>query len=214
MKVDYAPFCDRMVERYEGNYGWNKDDPGGPTKFGITCYDLAEYMGKKMDSMAAWAPIVKAMTLQTAEDIYATKYATACDFDALGPGKDTTIFDFLVNSGRTSIRVTQELVGVPVDGVMGPVTLAAVNNYNPVAFINSLCAARMSFLRSLSIWPVFGAGWTARVTDLRSYSLALTMPKAAESPATYSAKPSRIPDAYGKGYDPEQILALTGGAAA
>ena len=51
-QLTYLPFTARMINRYEGGYGWNRADPGGPTKYGITCYDLAEHRGLKMDSMA------------------------------------------------------------------------------------------------------------------------------------------------------------------
>ena len=60
MQSTYKAFIDRVIDKYEGGYGWDKDDKGGPTKYGITCYDLAEHMGQKMTSMAQWAPIVKA----------------------------------------------------------------------------------------------------------------------------------------------------------
>src|SRR5665213_1419957 len=99
MQADYDPFVGRMIQRYEGPYGWNKKDPGGPTKYGITCFDLAEHMGQKMDSMARWAPIVQAMTLATAEQIYSTKYAVAIGFNALPAGCDVVVMDYAVNSG-------------------------------------------------------------------------------------------------------------------
>src|SRR6516165_5391519 len=89
--ADYQPFVERMIFRYEGGYGWDKSDPGGPTKYGITCYDLAEFMHEKMDSMARWAPIVKAMTLATADQIYQQKYAVQCDFNDLMAGADCTV---------------------------------------------------------------------------------------------------------------------------
>jgi lysozyme family protein len=101
MQQDYQAFVERMIARYEGGYGWDRRDPGGPTKFGITCYDLAEYLGEKMNSMSAWAPRVKAMTLATADEIYKKKYATACQFDALNAGCDCVVFDFGVNSGSS-----------------------------------------------------------------------------------------------------------------
>jgi lysozyme family protein len=75
--------------KYEGNYCWDKGDSGGPTKFGITCYDYAAYKHQKMNSMSAWAPKVRAMTLPEAEDIYITKYATKTRFYELNSGKDT-----------------------------------------------------------------------------------------------------------------------------
>jgi hypothetical protein len=50
--VTYKAFVDRMISKYEGGYGWDANDPGGPTKYGITCYDLAEHLGERMTSMA------------------------------------------------------------------------------------------------------------------------------------------------------------------
>jgi lysozyme family protein len=51
MLENYVAFCSRMIKKYEGGYGWDKGDSGGPTKFGVTCYDLAAHRGQKMDSM-------------------------------------------------------------------------------------------------------------------------------------------------------------------
>ena len=202
MVVDYAPFVERMIARYEGGYGWDPNDPGGPTKYGITCYDLAEHRGQVMNSMAQWAPLVRAMTMQEADDIYASKYATACAFNALGAGKDCVVFDFGVNSGPSrSIRYAQQVVGVDVDGILGPVTLLAINSYDPAKFINGLCDVRLSYLRGLSIWPVFGAGWQARVSDLRTYSSNLAFPPMKAALDGYTDKLERVPLAYGKGYD-------------
>lgn len=200
--ADYQPFVERMIERYEGGYGWNRNDPGGPTKFGITCYDLAQHRHQKMDSMGRWAPIVRAMTLEEADDIYAEKYATACRFNELGPGKDCVIFDFGVNSGPSrAIKYAQRVVGVAVDGVFGPITLKAINDDVPMTFINRLCDARLSFLQGLRTWPTFGRGWTARIKDLRKYSLGLLAQPKGKLMAVYTNKPRRIHLAFAKSWN-------------
>ena len=201
--ADYTPFVERMINRYEGGYGWDRNDPGGPTKYGITCYDLATFMGQRMDSMQRWAPIVKAMPLATADEIYETKYATACGFNALNPGDDCVVFDFGVNSGPSrSVRYAQGIVGVTPDGIIGVITIKAINAYNSRNFINALCDARLRFLQTLPTWSHFGAGWAARVADLRQYSLNLTQPPLATPLEGYSEKPVRIPLAFAKGYRP------------
>jgi len=140
--------------------------------------------------------------LQTAEAIYRTKYTTACDFDNLGPGKDCVVFDFGVNSGpSTAVKFAQMVVGVSVDGVLGPITERAINDCDPVEFIEGLCAKRMAFLESLPTWPTFKGGWSARVTDLKAYSLALATPKPmALVSAPLSEKLTRIPNASAKAY--------------
>ena len=210
MQNDYAPFVERMIARYEGGYGWDRSDPGGPTKFGITCFDLAEHRHQGMNSMAQWAPLVRAMTIQEADDIYASKYATACAFNNLGVGKDCVVFEFGVNSGSSrSIKYAQRVIGIGVDGILGPATLSAINNYDPAKFVNGLCDARLGFLHGLNTWSVFGGGWASRVADLRAYSLHLVFPPAKAPLEGYEDKFERIPFAYGKAYDPEDTPVTT-----
>lgn len=159
MQADYAPFADRMIHRYEGPYGWNRKDPGGPTKYGITCYDLAEHMGQTMDSMERWAPIVQAMTLETAEQIYATKYAVAIGFNELPAGCDVVIMDYAVNSGVNRGKRIR-------DAFKADLT-------DPKKFIDEVCAERLRFMHAIrggSAWAEFGHGWQARVTDLQAYA--------------------------------------------
>ncbi len=175
MQENYKAFVDRMIERYEGGYGWDKGDTGGPTKYGITCYDLAEHRHQHMDSKARWAPIVKAMPLSEAEDIYAHKYATATRFNDLHSGSDCAVFDFGVNSGSSrAIKYAQLVVDTKQDGVLGPITLAAINAMDANRFVDQLCDHRLHFLQQLKIWHIFGRGWSSRVTDLRAWCHRLT----------------------------------------
>lgn len=202
MQANYEHFVERMIFRYEGGYGWDRADPGGPTKYGITCFDLAEYLHEPMNSMSAWAPRVKAMTLQTADEIYRRKYATACRFDDLNSGPDCAVFDFGVNSGPSrAVKFSQKIVGTVQDGILGPITLQAINSMSASAFVNKLCDARLAFLRSLRTWGRFGRGWSARVADLRRYSVALAATvTVAESGEPEDKKP-RIPNAFAKSHD-------------
>lgn len=206
--ADYQPFVERMIERYEGGYGWNHHDPGGPTKYGITCYDLAEHHREEMNSMVEWAPLVREMTLQEADEIYKEKYASACAFNALNAGKDCVVFDFGVNSGPSrAVKYAQRVTGVTVDGILGPNTLKAINNADPHSFIENLCDARLGFLHGLGTWPVFGSGWAARVVDLRHYSLDLAYPAKKLTPDIFADKPQLIPLAFGKAYDLDDLPA-------
>lgn len=199
--ANYQPFVERMIDRYEGFYGWNAHDPGGPTKWGITCWDLAEHRHQTMDSMTRWAPLVKTMTMQEAEDIYANKYATATAFADLNPGCDCVVFDFGVNSGTSrAIRYAQRIAGVETDGIMGPKSIAAINGMHSAAFINALCDDRLEFMHSLRTWIHFGHGWSTRVADLRGYALALLHPSKLKAPM-YEDKDFRIPLAYPKAWE-------------
>lgn len=203
--ADYAPFVDRMINMYEGGYGWSPRDAGGPTKYGITCYDLAAYDNETMDSMSRWAPIVKAMPLSVAENIYANKYATATRFNDMNPGKDCFVFDTDVNSGSTAILLAQRVVGVAQDRVLGPITFAAIQAYDPLQFIDNMCNERMAFLKSLGTWDEFGKGWTARVTDLTSYCKNLILPSTSRILPKASVA---FTLAHGKAYDQTALTEL------
>lgn len=176
MQANYQPFIDRVIQRYEGGYGWDKKDPGGPTKYGITCYDLAQHRGQKMSSMAAWVEPVKNMTLAEAEAIYASKYAANLGFTGLAAGVDEVILDYGINSGiGRPIVVAAKLVGVGSNsGHMSDDMVKALNARDPKIVINAICDERLRFMQAIrggSAWAEFGHGWGARVADLRAYAL-------------------------------------------
>lgn len=177
MKDTYVAFVDRMIDRYEGPYGWNRKDPGGPTKYGITCYDLAEHRREKMDSMTRWATIVKSMTRDEAEQIYREKYATAIMYDALPAGVDACVMDYAVNSGfARAVRVLRTLVGMPASDRMTASAVDAVCKVDPKTLIHSICTERLHFMHGIrkgEAWDEFGHGWASRVADLETYSDAI-----------------------------------------
>jgi lysozyme family protein len=153
----------------EGGYVNHPDDPGGPTNYGITLADARHYW--KANATAA---DVKAMSLDTAKQIYRAHYWNAMSCDALPAGVDYCAFDYGVNSGvGRSARILQKLVKVPQDGVIGPQTIAAANKADPTALVKAICNERVAFLMSLKTWRVFGRGWSARVAEVRATSLRL-----------------------------------------
>lgn len=177
MQVNYQTFIDRMINRYEGGYGWNKKDPGGPTKYGITCYDLAEHRHQPMTSMSDWAEAVKNMPLTEAEDIYRDKYAKAIVFGSLPSGVDCCMMDYAVNSGYARAnRVASALVGIPAVTHMTDELLAAVKKADPKWFVNAMCQERLHFMHGIrngDAWAEFGGGWQKRVDDLDVYCIAV-----------------------------------------
>lgn len=220
MHNTYAPFVDRMISKYEGGYGWNAKDPGGPTKYGITCHDLAEHRGQKMSSMAAWAPIVQAMTLQEAEAIYATKYAAVIRYDSLPAGIDTEMMDYGVNSGTSRpINVARAITKTPGIATMDTGLLDAIHAYDTVKFIDLMSAERLRFMHAIrggSAWIEFGAGWNARVVDLQAYSKHLQSGSPAPAPTApdlskvVTPKATNVPKTAGK--TTTAVVVSTGGA--
>ncbi|MEG3766020.1 putative peptidoglycan-binding domain-containing protein, partial [Alteromonas sp. 14N.309.X.WAT.G.H12] len=55
------------------------------------------------------------------------------------------IFDFAVNAGvSTAIKLTQDVAGVTTDGIVGSITLKAVNNMEESVFIREYALKKMA----------------------------------------------------------------------
>jgi lysozyme family protein len=157
------------VLAHEGGYSNHPDDPGGPTKYGITLADYRRYV--KADANAA---DMRAMPLADARVIYRARYWAVLRCDDLPAGLDYAVFDSGVNSGVSrAARVLQRFVGVDDDAAIGPVTLAAVARRDTPALIAALCDERLTFLKSLRTWRVCGRGWGRRVAEVRAAALTM-----------------------------------------
>lgn len=163
----------------EGGYTNESTDPGGPTNWGITIHDARMYW--KPD---ATATDVKNMPKSVAEEIYRKHYADPIQYDDLPAGVDYAVFDYGINSGiGRAVPVLQRLVGAPVDGKVGPITIAKAKATDPKELINKIYDERMNFLRSLHHWSTYGRGWTARCTRGRKLALELVNTKAQSNSA-------------------------------
>mgnify|MGYP001555726999 FL=1 len=92
---------------------------------------------------------------------------------ALPAGIDVALFDYAVNSGPgRAARVLQEVLGVAIDGAIGPRTLGAAHACAPEAAIRAIGARRLALLERLDGFAVFGRGWRARVARTEAAALA------------------------------------------
>lgn len=150
----------------EGGYSNHPSDPGGPTNFGITIFDYRKYIKSN-----GTAEDVRNMTVDQAKVIYREHYAKPLCFDDLPGGVDYAVLDYGVNSGVSrAAKVLQRIVGVKDDGEIGDETIHAVRQRDALAVVNSICDERMKFLRGLKTFPVFGGGWTRRVSGVLAAS--------------------------------------------
>lgn len=59
------------------------------------------------------------------------------------------LVDWVWGSGLNGIKYPQKILGITADGIVGPKTLAAVNNANPDILFDSVYKAREAFLRNI-----------------------------------------------------------------
>ncbi len=168
MKENYEN-CLRRLLAHEGGYTNHPSDPGGPTNFGITIFDYRKYVKPN-----ATAADVRAMTVEEAKTIYRARYWDAQRCDELPAGVDYVVFDYGVNSGTgRSGKVLRRALNLPdQSSTVGDAVVAAARAADAKALVVAICDERLRFLQSLKTWPVFGAGWSRRVAEVRSAALA------------------------------------------
>ncbi len=140
----------------EGGYTKNPKDPGGETMWGITAATArhAGYMGPMAD-----------MPVSVAKEIYRERYWHP-SFDQMSYAVAFQVFDASVNSGNVvAARWLQKAVGVKDDGIIGPITMAAVARLSPLEIVIKFNAARLAFLAALPSWQYFGRGWVNRIAN-------------------------------------------------
>lgn len=157
---------DRIIEEIiakEGGFSNHPADPGGPTNFGITIRTLSKWRGHPVT-----IDDVRNMTVEEAKEIYNSEYVTGPGFDKIPDSMlKSNLIDFGVNSGpKTAVMNLQTLLGVKADGVLGPKTLAAVEQVNLKDLNNELTKRRvLTYARIVQNSPkklVFLYGWLKR----------------------------------------------------
>lgn len=154
----------------EGGYGNDPHDPGGATNLGIIQVEYNKFRAAKGQTQQS----VKFITRAEADEIYTKSYWNKVDGDELPPGIDLVLYDYGVNSGPgRSIEYAQRVLNVRVDGVMGPIALAAIKEVDPKQFIVKFDTDRLAFLQRLKTYIYFGKGWSARVKRCTNAALAM-----------------------------------------
>lgn len=83
------------------------------------------------------------VALEFAERLFRLHYWDGLRLDGVG-SQDVAnkVYDMAVNmGGRTAVKMLQGVLGVKVDGVVGPFTLAAANSTEPAGLVERLRAA-------------------------------------------------------------------------
>lgn len=161
-----ADVIDAILER-EGGFSARAADRGHATNFGVTAQTLGEW--RRLGRPASVAE-VKAMKVDEARDIYRRLYVEPFH---LVPFEELRahLIDYGVNSGVTAAKkALQAVLRVPVDGVIGQRTMAALNAHDWRLVNNALVAERVRQYVMLADADLsqrtFLLGWCRRAVSL------------------------------------------------
>ena len=146
------------------------DDNGGLTMCGVTYSTYAAYCNKKHKTASESG--LKSLTYSEWLEILKTMYWNKWKADEI---KDQWVAIILVDwtwaSGIYGMKRPQKILGVTVDGIVGPKTLAAVNNSDAKTLFDKLHADRLKhFDEIVAKAPVqkkFLKGWRRRVNGIK-----------------------------------------------
>jgi lysozyme family protein len=140
-----------------------KQDTGGETKYGI-----AQNKNPNV--------IVRDLDLNAAMRIYYEEYWLKSSCDRIDYPTHTMHFDSCVNHGISrGNQFLQMSVNVPSDGIIGSVTLGAVQKADQARVIEAIYGLRENFYRDIvkrkPSQKIFLEGWLRRISEVREYCL-------------------------------------------
>ena len=163
--------CLKRILKHEGGYSNDPLDSGGRTNLGVTQRVWEEFVGHPVTEAD-----MKALTPQKVGSMYKLKYWNPSYCEVLPKGLDYVVFDFAVNAGTgRSVKTLQQAIGCVADGVIGPKTMAAINDANPKDLIAKFSDARADFYQGIVARKPdqarFIRGWLNRVEESRKLAL-------------------------------------------
>lgn len=154
-------------------YANDPDDLGGATMVGVTMATYTEYCRKKGYPRPT-VERLRAMTYTQWLDILKTMFWDRWKADEI---KNQSVAEILVDwvwaSGKYGITIPQQVLGITVDGVVGPKTLVAVNAQAPAAFFARIVAERKAYIdriyKSRPTNNKYKNGWLRRLNAITFY---------------------------------------------
>lgn len=163
-----APF----ILKWEGGFVNAPADLGGATNMGVT---IGAWKSCGYDKDGDGDIDVDDLRLLTREDVvnrvlkphYWDRWKAD---DIKSQSVANILVDWVWASGAHGIKIPQRLLGVSVDGIVGPKTLAAVNARNPRELFDMIKIARFDFIedicRKRPANNKFKRGWMNRINDI------------------------------------------------
>ena len=161
----------KRILKHEGGYVNDPLDSGGMTNLGVTKRVWEEFVGHPVSEAD-----MRALTPEIIAPMYKMKYWNSSYCEVLPKGLDYVVFDFAVNAGTgRSVKTLQQAIGCVADGVIGPKTMAAINDAEPKDLIAKFSDARADFYQGIVARKPdqtrFIKGWLNRVEESRKLAL-------------------------------------------
>ena len=152
-----------IILKWEGGYRGNFDGKTCTMK-GVTLSTYRSFYGKNKTCAD-----LKNISEKEWNNIFKQGYWDKWKADEINNQSIANILvDWFWHSGTSGIKIPQEILGVKADGIVGKMTINAVNSCNPKELFVKLRKARKDYLCDLAKSPSkaqFLDGWLNRLND-------------------------------------------------
>lgn len=160
------------ILKWEGGFINDPDDLGGATNKGVTIKTYTFFRWRKHQSTPTIDDL-KNISDEEFTAILKEMYWDACRADRIeSQSVANAIVDWAWNSGTvTAAKELQKALGVTVDGVIGNVTLSAINSIDAETMFDLVQKTRIAYLERICVSrpanKKFMKGWMNRVNSLK-----------------------------------------------
>jgi lysozyme family protein len=160
------------IFKWEGGFVDDPFDHGGATNMGVTISTWRQVGYDKDGDGDIDVDDIKLLTRSDATIVLKKYYWDRWHADyILNQPIAEILVDWIWASGKWAIIIPQQLLGVPADGLVGPLTINKINSINPGRFHSVLYQARTKFLNDLVLHVPsqkrFIRGWKRRLADFK-----------------------------------------------
>ena len=160
------------ILKFEGGFVNDPDDLGQETNKGVT-YKTYKLYRKRKGLPEPTIEDLKNLSDEEFTDILKTMYWDSCLGDRIeSQSVANAIVDWAWNSGtRTAVKEVQQILGVEDDGILGYITLAAINSRSPLPLFGAIQTARKFYIERICIArpknKKYYKGWVNRINNLQ-----------------------------------------------
>lgn len=172
LKKEYLklPLPEMFEKAKRTGYANDPVDSGGATMCGVTIATYRAYR-KQLGYASTSVDDLKAMPYNAWRDILKSMFWDKWQADLIkSQALANILVDFVWASGSNGIKVPQRVLGVKADGVVGPITLSAVNNADTANLFAQIHEARIAFVKGIvrrrPSQNKFIKGWKRRINAI------------------------------------------------